>query len=123
VGRPAKRATYAELIGGKTFDLKITGKAKPKAPSEYKIVGHSVNRWDIPEKVFGTFTYMQGREGRETCCMAASCRPPTHGSSVMAIDESSVAQYSGPGKNRARPRSRGCGLRGARNRRFPPRKR
>src|SRR4029077_195716 len=55
----AKKVTYAELVGGKQFNVKVTGKVKPKSPDEYKIVGKSVRRVDIPDKVFGTFTYMQ----------------------------------------------------------------
>src|SRR5258708_11925183 len=93
-GAPAKRASYAELIGGKQFNVKVTGRAKPKDPKDHKIVGRSVPRWDIPEKVFGTFTYMQDVKvpgmlhGRVV-------RPPAHGASVVAIDEASVAQIPG----------------------------
>src|SRR5205807_9605985 len=48
---PARKASYGELVGGRYFDVElewngmigndlvIKGKAKPKAPSEYKIVG------------------------------------------------------------------------------------
>jgi CO/xanthine dehydrogenase Mo-binding subunit len=93
-GAPQKKASYAELIGGKQFNVKVTGKAKPKAPKDHKIVGQSVPRWDIPEKVFGTFTYMQDVKvpgmlhGRVV-------RPPAHGASVIAIDEASVAHLPG----------------------------
>src|SRR5882724_7574162 len=58
-GTPAKKATYAELVGGKQFNLKVSGKVKPKDPKDYKLVGKSIPRWDIPEKVFASFTYMQ----------------------------------------------------------------
>ena len=91
---PARKVTYADLVGGKQFNVKITGKAKPKQPKDYRIVGTSVPRWDIPEKVFGSFTYMQDVKvagmlhGRVV-------RPPAHGASVIAIDESSVARIPG----------------------------
>ena len=91
---PARKLTYADLVGGKQFNVKITGKAKPKEPKDYRIVGKSVPRWDIPEKVFGSFTYMQDvnvagmLHGRVV-------RPPAHGASVVSIDESSVAQIPG----------------------------
>src|SRR5262245_35914457 len=89
-----KRVTYGELIGGKSFNLKITGKVKPKDPSQYRIVGRPVKRIDTPAKVFGTFTYLQDVKvpgmlhGRVV-------RPPSHGASVIAIDESSVAGMPG----------------------------
>jgi CO/xanthine dehydrogenase Mo-binding subunit len=91
---PARKVAYAELVGGKQFNVKITGKVKPKAPKDYKIVGTSVPRWDIPEKIFGSFTYMQDVKiagmlhGRVV-------RPPAHGASVVSIDESSVARIPG----------------------------
>lgn len=91
---PEKRVTYGELIGGKTFNLKVSGKVKPKDPKDYAVVGRSIPRVDIPDKVFGTFTYMQDvrvpgmLHGRMV-------RPPAHGASVVAIDESSVAHLPG----------------------------
>src|SRR5690242_16067794 len=87
---PQRKLTYGELVGGKRFNLKISGKAKPKRADEYKIVGQSVPRWDIPEKVFGTFTYMQDVKV-DGMLHGRVVRPPAHGASVKRIDESSVA--------------------------------
>ena len=67
---------------------------KPKAPSEYKLVGTSVPRWDIPEKVFANFTYMQDVKV-DGMLHGRVVRPPAHGASVVSIDESSVAQLPG----------------------------
>jgi CO/xanthine dehydrogenase Mo-binding subunit len=93
-GTPTKKVSYAELIGGKQFNVKFTGKAKPKQPKDYKIVGKSVARWDIPDKVFGTFTYMQDVKV-EGMLHGRVVRPPAHGASVVSIDESSVAHVPG----------------------------
>ena len=41
------------------FNLPFTGKAPVKAPRDYKIVGTSVPRKDIPAKAAGTHTHMQ----------------------------------------------------------------
>jgi CO/xanthine dehydrogenase Mo-binding subunit len=93
-GSENKKVTYGELIGGKEFNLKITGKVKPKSPKDYTIVGTSVQRWDIPGKVFGTFEYVQDVKvpgmlhGRVV-------RPPSHGARVLSIDEQSVAKVPG----------------------------
>ncbi len=59
---PNRQVSYAELIGGRSFDLKVTGKVKPKPATDYRLVGTSVPRVDIPPKVTGAFTYA-GREG------------------------------------------------------------
>ena len=93
-GTPAKKVSYAELIGGKTFNAKVTGKVKPKAPSQYKIVGKPAKRWDIPEKVFASFTYMQDVK-IDGMLHGRVVRPPAHGASVVSIDESSVASMPG----------------------------
>src|SRR5262249_4322925 len=52
--------TYGQLIGGKSFPLKVAHQKPPAAkdPKAHKIVGRPVPRVDIPGKVMGTFTYM-----------------------------------------------------------------
>src|SRR5262245_13573678 len=63
-GDASKRASYAELIGGRYFNVELDwnkkldnalyapGKAKPKDPKDYKIVGQPIAREDIAPKVF-----------------------------------------------------------------------
>ena len=53
-----KGVSYAELIGGRDFSLKLDPKAPLKSPQDYSIVGKPIARIDIPAKVTGTFTYM-----------------------------------------------------------------
>jgi CO/xanthine dehydrogenase Mo-binding subunit len=65
-----KSVSYGELIGGKRFETKlitrgsssntrVVARAEPKKPSEYKVVGKSIRRVDIPERVRGTHLYVQ----------------------------------------------------------------
>jgi CO/xanthine dehydrogenase Mo-binding subunit len=54
-----KGITYAQLVGGRDFQLKLDPKAPLKDPKDYAIVGTAVRRLDIPDKVTGRFTYMQ----------------------------------------------------------------
>ena len=51
--------SYAELVGGHDFQLKLDANAPLKDPKDYTIVGTSAARPDIPGKVTGQFTYMQ----------------------------------------------------------------
>ena len=51
--------SYGQLIGSKTFELKLDPKAPLKDPKDYTIVGKAQPRTDIPDKVTGRFTYMQ----------------------------------------------------------------
>ncbi len=54
-----KGVSYAQLVGGKNFELAVDAKAPLKDPKDYTIVGESVKRLDIPAKLNGSFTYMQ----------------------------------------------------------------
>lgn len=66
----SKQVSYADLIGGKYFNSKVEwnqqignamdvkGRAKPKSPSEYKVVGKSFARRDVAWKVFGTAPFV-----------------------------------------------------------------
>src|SRR5438034_8976686 len=59
---PSTRVTYGELIGGRRFNVTLTGAnidattgvAKVKAVQELKMVGQSPQRYDIPAKVDGS---------------------------------------------------------------------
>jgi CO/xanthine dehydrogenase Mo-binding subunit len=53
------KITYADLLGGASFNREVTGKLKAKSPSDYKLVGKSVARVDIPTKVSGEHIYLQ----------------------------------------------------------------
>ena len=50
--------TYADLIGGRSLTLKVDAAVQTKAPADFKIVGKSIARADVPEKLTGRFTYM-----------------------------------------------------------------
>ncbi len=50
--------SYAELVGGRDFQVKLDPKAPLKDPKDYTIVGKPIARLDIPDKVTGRFTYM-----------------------------------------------------------------
>jgi nicotinate dehydrogenase subunit B len=68
VGEPAKQVSYAELIGGRRFDVRIVATGvqremlvapdvKSKDYREYNTVGTSVPRVDLPPKLTGEFVY------------------------------------------------------------------
>ena len=62
---PSKRVTYGELIGGKRFNVTLTGNnvdattgiAKVKPVQDLKIIGQSPQRYDIPAKVDGSLKW------------------------------------------------------------------
>jgi hypothetical protein len=91
-----KKVSYAELIGGKSFSIKLDPKqpVKEKDPKDYKLVGKPVPRLDIPDKLTGKFTYMQDfrvpgmLHGRVV-------RPPAIGAKLESVDESSIKGVPG----------------------------
>ncbi|HEV2546017.1 MAG TPA: molybdopterin cofactor-binding domain-containing protein [Stellaceae bacterium] len=80
---------YGRLIGGKTFALKLDKDAKPKDPTTFSIVGKSVARLDIPDKVTGRFTYMQDMRV-DGMLHGRVVRPWALGASLESVDENSV---------------------------------
>jgi nicotinate dehydrogenase subunit B len=58
-----KSISYAQLIGDKVFNAPLAavtlnpGQSPAKQPTQYRLVGTSPARIDIPEKVTGTFVY------------------------------------------------------------------
>jgi nicotinate dehydrogenase subunit B len=91
-----KRVSYGELIGGKSFALKLDH-AKPAAskdPKDYKLVGKPVPRVDIPDKVTGRFTYVHDfrvpgmLHGRVV-------RPPAIAATLENVDETSIKDVAG----------------------------
>lgn len=86
--------SYAELIGGKNFALKVDAAAPTKNPADYKIVGKPIARLDIPGKVTGGFIYMQDfrvpgmLHGRVI-------RPPQIGARLESVDAASIKDIPG----------------------------
>jgi CO/xanthine dehydrogenase Mo-binding subunit len=106
-GNAGKKVTYGELIGGKHFDvqldwnkhygneLMVKGAAKPKSPSEYKIIGKpGTRRRDIAPKLFGTAEAMVDVK-LPGMLHGRMIRPSVAGAVPVAVDESSVKDIPG----------------------------
>jgi CO/xanthine dehydrogenase Mo-binding subunit len=99
---PSKRVTYGELIGGRRFNVTLTGNdtntttgiAKVKAVQDLKIVGTSPQRYDIPPKVDGTAKWAVGVK-LPGMLHARNVKPPFAGAKLLSVDESSVKALPG----------------------------
>ena len=104
-GKPEKKISYGDLIGGKRFNVKITATGyqaamvvaadvKAKSYKDYKIVGTSVPRVDLPPKFTGEYTYTPDfrvpgmLHGRPV-------RPYTAVAKPLKVDQSSIAHIPG----------------------------
>ena len=89
-----KRVSYAELIGGKRFNLTLNSSAKRRTPREWTVLGKPVPSMDMPALATGRFEFVHNvhvpgmLHGRVV-------RPPALGSSVINVDESSVRSLPG----------------------------
>src|SRR5437870_9364457 len=105
IGNGAKKVSYGELIGGKQFNVKITAtgtgwdmkvapEVKAKDVKDYKVVGTSQKRIELPAKLTGEFSYAHDvripgmLHGRVV-------RPPTITSKPASVDESTVKNIPG----------------------------
>ena len=91
---PHRRVSYVELIGDRSFDLKVDKDAPLKNPKDHTVVGQPVPRPDVPGKVTGTHTYMQ--DFRVPGMLHARViRPPAIGATLETVDESSIKGIKG----------------------------
>jgi nicotinate dehydrogenase subunit B len=99
---PSRKVTYGELIGGRRFNVTLTGEninattgvAKVKAVQDLKIVGQPLHRYDIPPKVDGSLKWAVGVR-IPGMVHARNVRPPVAGAKLISIDESSVRGVPG----------------------------
>jgi CO/xanthine dehydrogenase Mo-binding subunit len=99
---PAKTVTYGELIGGRKFNVTLTGAnvdattgiAKLKPVQEMKNVGKSPRRDDIPRKVDGSAKWAVDAKV-PGMLHARNVKPPVAGATLVSVDESSVKSLPG----------------------------
>jgi CO/xanthine dehydrogenase Mo-binding subunit len=98
----SKRITYAELLGGRRFNVALTGrnvdaatgKAQVKPLQELRVVGQSPPRYDIPGKVLATTKWAVDMK-LPGMVHARNVRPAFAGATLVRIDEASVAKLPG----------------------------
>jgi nicotinate dehydrogenase subunit B len=99
---PSKHVTYGELIGGKKFNITLTGAsvnavtgvAKTKSVPQLKYAGQPIHRDDIPAKVDGSLTWAVDVK-LPGMVHARNVKPPFACARLTGIDESSVRSLPG----------------------------
>jgi len=85
---------FADLIGGKTFNLKLDPKAPYRTSDRFRYIGASLPRPDVPEKATGTHHYLQDLT-LPGMLHARVIRPPAAGTTLASVDESPLAGVPG----------------------------
>jgi CO/xanthine dehydrogenase Mo-binding subunit len=99
---PSRTVTYAELIGGRRFDIELsgnninatTGIADVKPVQDLRVIGQSIQRYDIPAKVDGSLTWACDVR-LPGMVHARNVKPPLAGATLRSIDESSISGLPG----------------------------
>jgi nicotinate dehydrogenase subunit B len=103
---PGKRVSYAELIGGRYFDARVKWNGKTssqlavevdaplKTHDQFKVIGQSFPRQDLPGKVFGTLEYVNDVR-LPGMLHARMIRPTVAGAVPVNVDESSIKDIPG----------------------------
>ncbi len=99
---PSRSVTYGELVGGRRFDVLLTGdnvnetagRAGLKPVQAFKLVGRPIPRYDIPAKVDGSLEWAVDVR-LPGMVHARNVRPPVAGARLVSVDESSVSDLPG----------------------------
>ncbi len=91
---PQKNVAYGELVGGKRLELSLDSRAKRRPRSEWRILGTSVPRAEIPDLVTGSFEHVHNVRV-PGMLHARVVRPPAVGVKLVSVDEDSVADIEG----------------------------
>src|SRR5205085_1579379 len=87
-------ATYAELASGRLVGRQISGSVKLKSADAFNIVGTSVPRIDVPDKVTGALKF--GYDiAVANAVHGAILRPPSIGAALQSIDFSAAQSMPG----------------------------
>ncbi len=105
-GDAVKRLSYGQILGNHPFDRQLDwngklgndlvakGKAVPKRPDQYQVVGQPVPRRDVAAKVFARAEYVTDVK-LPGMLHGRMIRPPAAGAMPQAVDESSIRAIKG----------------------------
>ena len=82
------------LVSGQQLTIPVNAEARLKSPADYRLVGTSPARPDLPAKCTGQYTYIQDFS-IAGMLHARVIRPPALHATLQAVDESSIAAIPG----------------------------
>ena len=91
---PTRSISYAELMGGKRFETKVSYQAPLKPFKEYNVVGKPIPRVDIPAKFSGQQSFIQDLSV-PGMLHARLVRPPSSAAQLVSLDENSIKGIPG----------------------------
>jgi CO/xanthine dehydrogenase Mo-binding subunit len=91
-----RRLGYGEIVreDAKLLDRDVSHLATPKRPEQYRIVGRSAARLDLPDKVMARGVFLQDMR-LPGMVFGRVVRPPYAGAELLNLDESAVRSMPG----------------------------
>jgi nicotinate dehydrogenase subunit B len=86
--------SYGELVGDRRLNVPLDPKAPVKPPKDFRYIGQSVPRPDVPAKVTGRHGYVHDLK-LPRMVHARVIRPPAIGATLVSVNESSIATIPG----------------------------
>jgi len=106
ISDPARKISYTDLIGGKYFashvewngklgnELTVSGHAPLKPHTQFKVIGQSIRRKDLPKKVFAQLDMVADMR-LPGMLHARMIRPTVAGAVPVSVDASSISDIPG----------------------------
>jgi nicotinate dehydrogenase subunit B len=94
VGSSGKRISYWELASDGLLSREVRGNVAMKSSADFRVVGSSVPRLDIPAKVTGGEAFLQDMR-LPGMLFGRVVRPPTYSAELTACDEAAVSRMPG----------------------------
>lgn len=86
--------SYGDLVQGRRIEREAKAAVSLKVPSSYTVIGQSVPRFDIPDKVTGAAVYGYDAQP-EGMCHGRVVRPPVIGATLQSVDLTAARQEPG----------------------------
>ena len=86
--------TYWDLIEGDTLHREATGQATPKPHDQFRVIGQSVGRLDIPGMMNGEPTFLQDQRP-EGMVFGQVVRPPTYDARLTSVETAAAEAMPG----------------------------
>ena len=93
-GDSARSVSYADLVGGRRFDLPLDANAKRRSPADWTVLGTPVPRLDLPAMAAGRFEFVHNVRV-DGMLHGAVVRPPRVNATLLGVDEASVRDLPG----------------------------
>jgi nicotinate dehydrogenase subunit B len=94
VAPDGRRTSYWELAGAVPLDRDVVPGAGPKSPADYRLVGRSLPRLDVPDKVAGRPRFLHDMRP-PGMLHGRVLRPPSRGAVLVSVDDAAARQVPG----------------------------